>query len=119
GGCDPSSPRSAEWGGAGPITAHRPPPRGDFMKQMSTSLCVRWTRAALSVLALGLALCNPAKAATTIDMATGVTAGVGIASDPVNANIYYVEFNGGTLKRIHITPGCDLTSPPTCPITPS
>src|SRR5262245_20044390 len=87
------------------------------MKQMRTSVCVWWTRVTLSILALGLALCNPAKAATTIDMATGVTAGVGIASDPVNANIYYVEFNGGTLKRIHITAGCDLTSPATCPIT--
>ena len=70
--------------------------------QIHTSARSWWTRATLKTLALGLALgARPAMATTTIDMATGVAAGVGIASDPVNANVYYVEFNGGMLKRIH------------------
>jgi DNA-binding beta-propeller fold protein YncE len=28
-----------------------------------------------------------------------------------------VEFNGGSLKRIHLTAGCDLISPSSCPVT--
>jgi hypothetical protein len=87
------------------------------MRQIHTNLRSWRTRAMLSVLALGLALwARPAMGVTITDLATGVAAGVGIASDPVNANVYYVEFNGGTLKRIHIIPGCD-TPVPTCAIT--
>jgi hypothetical protein len=86
--------------------------------QIHTTVPSRWPQARLSVLIVGLALCaRPSLAATTIDLATGVAAGIGVASDPVNSNIYYVEFNGGTLKRIHVNAGCDLTSPATCPIS--
>jgi hypothetical protein len=86
--------------------------------QIHTTVLSRWPQARLSVLIVGLALCaRPSLAATTIDLATGVAAGIGVASDPVNSNIYYVEFNGGTLKRIHVNAGCDLTSPATCPIS--
>jgi len=89
------------------------------MRQIHTNARSWQAQAKLSVLIFGLALLTrPALAATTVDMATGVAAGVGIASDPVNSNVYYVEFNGGTLKRIHITPGCDLPpGPATCTIT--
>ena len=87
------------------------------MKQNYTKLLSLRTRRVFSVLALSLALVAMPAAAAPIEMASGVQAGVGIAVDPVNANVYYVEFNGGTLKRIHINAGCDLTSPATCPIT--
>src|ERR1700674_4593215 len=94
-------------------------PRGAFMKQKHTSLFSLQTRIALSALALGLAFwATPAFATSPVEMATGVASGVGIASDPVNNDVYYVEFNGGTLKRIHINAGCDLPpGPATCPIT--
>jgi DNA-binding beta-propeller fold protein YncE len=89
------------------------------MTQMHTSLLSLLTRVILIVITLGLILwARPAMAATTIEMAGGVAGGTGIASDPANANVYYVEFNGGTLKRIHIIAGCDLPpGPATCPIT--
>ncbi len=75
----------------------------------------RWGRmAALGAVLLGG---STAASAAVIDLASGVTAGVGIASDPVQNDVYFVEFNGGTLKRIHIDPGCDATSPATCTIT--
>lgn len=74
---------------------------------------VRWAPA----LALALAGLAGRSDAATIDLVTGVAAGVGIASDPVNNDIYYVEFNAGTLKRVHIDPGCDAVSPATCTVT--
>ena len=87
------------------------------MKQIHTIAPWRGAQIRLSVALLAFSLWGSPALAATVDLATGVTAGVGIASDPVNNNVYYVEFNGGTLKRIHITPGCDLVSPATCPIT--
>lgn len=78
-----------------------------------------WPKSArLSPLLLGLLLWGGAAvAATTVDLATGVGAGIGVASDPVHNDVYYVEFGSGSLKRIHIDPGCDLASPATCTIS--
>jgi hypothetical protein len=87
------------------------------MKQIHTIAWRLGVQVGRSALIIALSFWGKPALAATIDMASGVAAGVGIASDPVNANVYYVEFNGGTLKRIHINAGCDLTSPATCPIT--
>jgi DNA-binding beta-propeller fold protein YncE len=75
-----------------------------------------WVHVGFAVLLLALFLGGSPTLAATVDLVTGVASGVGIAFDPANNNIYYLEWNAGTLKRIHITPGCDHTSPATCPI---
>ena len=54
--------------------------------------------------------------AQPVDLATGVGAGVGIAYDEVNNDLYYVEWTAGTLKRINLTPACEGASPPSCTI---
>src|SRR5664279_1689169 len=88
------------------------------MKQIQSNASLWRAQVTLIIFALALAFwTTTALATTTIDMANGVAAGIGIAWDPVNANIYYVEYGAGTLKRIHINAGCDLTSPATCPTT--
>src|SRR5438552_16015631 len=88
------------------------------MTQVQTISSSRWAQARLGILLFSFLLwALPSQAATTIDLATGVAAGIGIAADPINSNVYYVEFNGGTLKKIHINAGCDLSSPATCTIT--
>jgi DNA-binding beta-propeller fold protein YncE len=87
------------------------------MKHISSINPILWMQVKLGVVMALFSLATTPALAATIDMATGVAAGIGIAADPVNANVYYVEYNGGTLKRIHINAGCDLVSPATCPIT--
>jgi DNA-binding beta-propeller fold protein YncE len=61
-----------------------------------------------------LILASAAQAAPPIELASGLSAGVGIAHDEVKNHLYFVEFNGGTLKRIKLNPACE-TAPP-CPI---
>ena len=51
-----------------------------------------------------------------MDLAAGVGAGVGIAYDEINNDLYYVEYTAGTLKRINLTPACEGTPAPTCTI---
>lgn len=55
-----------------------------------------------------------AQAAPPIVMAAGLTGGVGISHDQVKNHLYFVDFNGGTLKRIKLNPACETV--PTCPI---
>lgn len=71
--------------------------------------------AALAMALLALLTAGTTAAAPT-DLATGVAAGVGIGYDEVNNHVYFVEFNGGTLKRINLTPACETTPTPTCTI---
>ena len=87
------------------------------MSHIQRRLCLSRYRLRLGVQIAGFVLLAWQAFGANIDMASGVAGGVGIAVDPVNANIYYVEFNSGNLKRIHINAGCDLASPATCPIT--
>jgi len=48
-----------------------------------------------------------ASAAPPVDLATGLTGAIGTARDEVNNNLYFVDFNAGALKRIHLTPDCE------------
>lgn len=76
---------------------------------------VVWMLAAL----VGLAAAPSAAVATptVTELATGLGAAVGIAHDPINNSLYFVEYTSGTLKRMVLTPGCETASPPTCAVT--
>ncbi len=56
-------------------------------------------------------------ASPPVELASGLSGAIGVALDPVNSKLYFVEYGAGTLKRIQLTPGCDLTMPATCVIT--
>lgn len=69
----------------------------------------RW----LGLMALAAALVLPAlpAQAAIVELAAGVSAGIGVAVDNVHNHLYYVEFNGGTLKRLRLTPDCEADPP--------
>lgn len=68
----------------------------------------------ISSIVVAVVVASPTAYAFT-NMATGLTAGVGVAADPTGNAVYYVDWNGGTLRRIRLTPpGCDASTP--CPI---
>lgn len=76
---------------------------------------VAWVLAALAGV---LALPPAALAAPTVtELASGLGAAIGIAHDPVTNSLYFVEYSSGTLKRMELTPGCETTTPPTCPVS--
>jgi DNA-binding beta-propeller fold protein YncE len=50
--------------------------------------------------------------ALPVDLATGLTGGIGTVRDEVHNNLYFVDFNAGTLKRIHLTPDCEAGTVP-------
>lgn len=67
------------------------------------------------VVMLAIVAASPAAFATLTNLTTGVQAGVGIAADPSGSEVYYTEWNGGTLRRITLNPpNC---SAPGCPVT--
>ena len=64
---------------------------------------------------LALLLFPIAAPAAFVNVATGVGAGVGIAADPAGGAVYYVEWNGGTLRRLALSPP-ECTAP-ACAVT--
>ncbi|KPJ93727.1 MAG: hypothetical protein AMJ55_07525 [Gammaproteobacteria bacterium SG8_15] len=53
-------------------------------------------------------------AVTQTQLATGVQAGIGVALDESNNQLYYVEYTAGTLKRINLPPTCGIPATPAC-----
>lgn len=70
----------------------------------------------LAQLLFGLMLLIPlsSPAVTQTQLATGVQAGIGVALDEINNQLYYVEYTGNTLKRINLPPTCGIPSTPAC-----
>lgn len=68
-----------------------------------------------SALVLAMALCVAAPGLALTNIATGVTGGIGIAADPGGNTVYYVDWNGGTLKRITLSPPDCIA--PACAVT--
>ena len=67
------------------------------------------------LIALVVGLVSPAAFALT-NMATGLTAGVGVAADPAGNAVYYVDWNAGTLRKIRLMPPeCTAATP--CPVS--
>lgn len=58
--------------------------------------------------------CTPA---TCPQITGGLSAAVGIAIDESKSQAYFVEFNGGTLKRINLPPRCGIGAAPACSTT--
>ena len=58
--------------------------------------------------------CTPASCP---QIAGGLTAAVGLAVDESTNRAYFVEFNGGTLKRIDLPPRCGIPGAPVCSAT--
>lgn len=58
----------------------------------------------------------PAHGAVT-NMLTGLSAPVGVAADRTTNTLYFVEFVGGTLKRVSASTTCSTTSAPPCSAT--
>ncbi|MDD5523576.1 MAG: YncE family protein [Kiritimatiellae bacterium] len=56
-------------------------------------------------------------AATQTTIVSGLNSGVGVAVDESKMQLYYVEYNGGTLKRINLPPSCVMTGTPSCSST--
>jgi len=69
-------------------------------------------RAAVLAAAIGL-LAGAAHAFTNI--ATGLSAAIGVAADPSGTAVYFTEWNTGALKKITLVPGCTAATP--CPVT--
>ncbi len=73
-----------------------------------------------SALARGCALCLALlplitfAAAAQTDLITGVTGAIGGALDEVNSDLYFVDYNAGTLERVALTPACEIAAPNTC-----
>jgi DNA-binding beta-propeller fold protein YncE len=55
-------------------------------------------------------------AATTTQIASGLSAAVGVALDESDSYLYFVEYSAGTLKRIKLSPECEMTTTPPCPV---
>lgn len=55
-------------------------------------------------------------AATTTQIASGLSAAVGVALDESDSCLYFVEYSAGTLKRIKLSPECEMATTPPCPI---
>lgn len=58
--------------------------------------------------------CTPA---TCPQLTAGLSAAVGIAVDESKNQAYFVEYNGGTLKRINLPPRCGIAGTPPCATT--
>jgi DNA-binding beta-propeller fold protein YncE len=91
----------------------------DQKEEVMIKLIRLWLILLFSSLLLGITLIFPVTttAVTQTQLATGLQAGVGVALDEVNNQLYYVEFTAGTLKRINLPPTCGITSTPACDTT--
>jgi DNA-binding beta-propeller fold protein YncE len=72
---------------------------------------------ALIFISLIMITSSPASAVTQTQLATGVSAGIGVALDEISNQLYYVEYTTGTLKRINLPPTCGIPSTPVCSTT--
>lgn len=54
---------------------------------------------------------------TCPEIASGLSAAVGVAIDKSKNQLYFVEYNAGTLKRINLPPHCGITATPACSTT--
>jgi DNA-binding beta-propeller fold protein YncE len=66
---------------------------------------------------VGVLALVPAVGSTPIELANGLGGAIGIDLDEINNRLYFVEYTTGDLKCMDLTPGCEMTSPPSCPIT--
>ncbi|HWS70841.1 MAG TPA: hypothetical protein VN605_01945, partial [Thermoanaerobaculia bacterium] len=73
---------------------------------------LRMLRAAVVLAAIALAA-RTSYAFTTLINNPGA-ANIGVAADPSGNTVYFTEWNGGTLRRIHLTPTCTAVSTPVC-----
>jgi DNA-binding beta-propeller fold protein YncE len=74
-------------------------------------------RTMLILLSVFVLAFQAASAAPPKDLAVGLAAGVGVALDSAHNHLYYVEYNGGTLKRMVLTPACEMAPPGTCAVS--
>lgn len=69
------------------------------------------------LLAVLVLAAGAAHAVTVSELASGLSAAVGVDYDGDNNHLYFVEWAAGTLKRMALDPTCEPAGPPACPIT--